>query len=150
MNRRAEALERLRNYEAMRTAVENLRAQIRWLKLKRESVTAVCTDRVAVCRSGSRKDDRLVDSLHRTQELEEALENTLRWLLVTDRALGTLDKDELLILRRLYIKKEPSAVSRLCQILDVEKSSVYRKRDKALAKFTTALFGAESKEEIGA
>jgi hypothetical protein len=34
-------------------------------------------------------------------------------------------------------------VDRLCQLLEAEKSTVYRRRDKALGKFITALFGEQ-------
>jgi hypothetical protein len=32
-------------------------------------------------------------------------------------------------------------MDRLCQELDLEQSSIYRKRDQALRRFTTALYG---------
>lgn len=150
MDRKSAALERLRSYEVMRAAVENLRTQIRILKLQQESVPGVRTDRVAVLGSAGEPGAWLMDNIIRRQELEAALEQTLLWMLVTDRALGVLEPDELAILRLFYIKKAPGALSRACQLLGTEKSAVYRKRDKALVKFTMALFGAESKEPVGA
>ena len=46
-----------------------------------------------------------------------------------------------MVLTRFYIYPERGGVSRLCEELGVEQSSVYRKRDKALERFTLALYG---------
>ena len=40
-----------------------------------------------------------------------------------------------------YIKKAPRALETLCRLLEVEKSTVYRRRDKALQKFICGLYG---------
>lgn len=150
MDHRSAAMQRLCSYEIMRTAVENLRTQLRLVKLTRESIPGFRPDRVPVNRSPGGFEDRLVEDLLRQQELEKALEQTLLWMMVTDRALEVLEPDELMILRQLYIKKAPGALRRVCQLLGTEKSTVYRKRDKALGKFTMALYGAESTQESGA
>ena len=48
------------------------------------------------------------------------------------------------MLQRLFITKERDSLSRLCSELGVEQSSIYRKRDKALHRFTMALYGVDS------
>lgn len=151
MNWREEALIKLRGYERMRVAEGNLKIEIRRLKLEERRISTPRTDKVAVLQSGSRNEDRLLDCIQRRQSLEEALEQTRCWIRVTDAALATLEKEEQLILRRLYFQGDAGTVSRLCGQLNLEKSSVYRKRDKALQKFTQALYGAaESKKPLGA
>lgn len=150
MDRKAAALERLRDYELMRAAVENLRTQLRLVKLTRESIPGFRPDRVAVTRTPGGIEDRLMEDLLRQQELEKALEQAIMWMMVTDRALGMLEPDELTILRLLYIKKTPGALPRVCQLLGTEKSTIYRKRDKALKKFTMALYGWEPEQPGGA
>ena len=64
-----------------------------------------------------------------------------QWLSLTDRGLQALEPEELLVLRRMYLTPERGAVDRLCEELGVEQASVYRKRDKALHRFTVALYG---------
>lgn len=143
MDRKKAAVERLRNYDAMGIAVENLQTQIRLLRLRQESIPGVRTDRVV--RGGTAEPGAwLVDSIANLQELEAALEQTMLWRLVTDRALAALEPEERAILRVLYIKKSPGAVDRLCQLLEAEKSTVYRRRDKALDKLVLALYGVDN------
>ena len=78
--------------------------------------------------------------IHR-QELAWTLEQAHLWLQSTDRALTALTNEEKLILHRLYIYPEKGGLDRLCKELDVESSSVYRRRDRALKHFTLAYYG---------
>jgi hypothetical protein len=84
---------------------------------------------------------RLMDNLMHQQELIWTLDQTKRWLEVTDNALKGLPREERLILQRLYICPEKGAIDRLCEELEMERSSVYRHRDQALQSFATALYG---------
>ena len=148
MNLRAQVVERLCNYELMDVAVKNLQEQIRWLKLNQEGIHAVRTDRVAVRNQPGRGEERLLENIEQRQKLENALENTKRWLQITDRAMTALSKEEQLILRKLYIHKTPGALNELCQRFEMEKSSVYRKRDRALDKLELALYGAPPEQTV--
>ena len=55
--------------------------------------------------------------------------------------MDALSNEELVILQRMYLFPERGAVDRLCSELGVEQATVYRKRDKALQRFTTAMYG---------
>ncbi len=146
MNPRAQVVERLCSYELMCVAVKNLQEQIRWLKLHQEGLHAVRTDRVVVKCQPDRTEDRLLDNIEQRRKMEIALENTRRWLRITDRALQMLSKEERRILQKLYIRKTAGAVNELCQQLEMEKSSIYRKRDRALDKLALALYGVDSEK----
>lgn len=60
---------------------------------------------------------------------------------IIKRGLAALTPEERLILSRFYIYREKGNPQRLCEALGVEQSSVYRRKDKALKKFTEAVFG---------
>ena len=82
----------------------------------------------------------LSNIVHR-EELERALEQAKLWVDIVDGGLGVLDDEERLVLDRFYIHRGKGNVSRLCEELAVEQSSIYRRRDAALRKFTVALYG---------
>ena len=65
---------------------------------------------------------------------------------VVDRALEVLDDEERLVLDRFYIHRAKGAVAELCDRLNLEKSAVYDRRDKALRHFTLALYGVTETE----
>lgn len=54
-----------------------------------------------------------------------------------ERALGDLDEDEARVLDLFYINRIHGASDRLCEILCVERSHVYRIKQRALEKFSS-------------
>ncbi len=141
MNWKTEAMEKLCRYDAMRQSVINLQEEIRRLEQEAYSIRGMNLDKAQVRKRGSGKEDMLLSNLVHRQELSAALEQAGLWLQITDRALAALTPEEKLILHRFYVYPERGGVDRLCDQLQVEQSSIYRKRDKALRKFTYALYG---------
>lgn len=141
MNWRAEAIEKLKHYDAMRQATMNIPMELKRLKLDAQSIrTAKYTGASGKCDPRGRE-NALVNNLEQRQALTRSLQRARSWLQVTDRAMSALSEEEELILHRLYVCPERGAMGRLCNELGVETSSVYRKRDRALQRFTLALFG---------
>ena len=58
--------------------------------------------------------------------------------------LRELSEEERRILEKMYIVPKNGNLDELCQELGVEKSSVYRRRDKALARFSVLWRGWEA------
>lgn len=143
MNWKEEAAEKLRRYDAMRTALTNIPQELERLEQEASAIRSARTDKVKVTSKGCREDD-LINNLVQRQELEHNFRQTESWLQITDRALDVLPPDDRLVLQRLFITKERDSLSRLCSELGVEQSSIYRKRDKALHRFTIALYGLDS------
>ncbi len=141
MNWRDAAMEKLRRYDGMRRALGNIPEEIRRLKEEARAIRGSACDCIAVRGGGGHREDALIDNLVKRQELEWTLKRVKHWLFVADRGLDALLPDEKLVLQRLYLHPEKGALERLCDELGVEQSSIYRKRDQALQRFTTALYG---------
>ncbi len=143
MNWKNEAIEKLSRYHAMCVSLENIPAELRRLEQQAAGLRGIPTDSPCVKGSPSRREDVLLGSLVHRQELEWGLEQAQLWVGSTQRALSVLDPESRQILDCLYIHPQSQGVRRLCQELNVESSTLYRKRDKALRAFTLALYGAE-------
>lgn len=141
MNWKTEAMEKLRRYDAMCQAVVNIPEEIDRLESEACGIRGVRTDAAPVKGGSSGRENALINNMAQRQELQWTLEQAKSWVRITDRALGALTPEEKLVLYRLYICPERGAISRLCGELGVEQSSIYRKRDKALYRFTVALYG---------
>lgn len=141
MNWKNEAMEKLRRYDAMRLALQNIPEEIERLKGEAATLRSIGTDGIHVRGGGGHREDALINNLVHRQELEQTLRQVKKWLSITDRGLLALDDDERLILRHLYLYPQKGAIERLCLELGLEQSSVYRKRDQALQRFTTAIYG---------
>jgi len=142
MNWKNEAMDRLRQYDAMRLAVANIPQEIKRLEAAATAIRAARTDGAAILPGGSRREEAILDNMMSRQELRWRLEQAESWLKCMDRALGALSGEEKLVLQRFYMCPEKGSVERLCSELGLESSSVYRKRDKALRRFTVALYGS--------
>lgn len=141
MNWKGEAVEKLRRYDAMRQSVRNIPEEMQRLEIDACSIRGARTDGTPVKGGGNGREDALLNNLVHRQQLQWALEQAQLWLQITERALSALTPEEKLVLHRFYLYPERGSVDRLCGELGVEQSSVYRKRDKALYKFTVALYG---------
>ena len=134
-------MEKLRRYDTMRQALRNIPEEIERLKEDAYGLRGVATDKTPVKGGYGRREDALLNNLVQQQELEWTLKQVKRWLAVTDRGLLALPQDERMILQQLYLYPEKGALERLCLALGVEQSTVYRKRDEALQRFTMAIYG---------
>lgn len=141
MNWKNEAMEKLRQYDAMCLAADNIPQEIRRLEQAATAIRSARTDGCRVQSSGNRRDEALLDNMMSRQELHWRLDQTHAWLCSMNKALSALTPEEKLVLQRFYICPEKGSVERLCDELGLENSSVYRKRDKALRHFTVALYG---------
>lgn len=140
MNWRAEATEKLRKYDAMCRAAQNIPEELKRLEMEACALRGKPADATAV-RGGGTREEALINNLLRRQELETALEHAKLWVSATQRALTALTEEERMILQQMVISPQRGGVAQLCEKLCCEHSSVYRKRDRALEKFTIALYG---------
>lgn len=136
-----EAIEKLRRYDAMRQALRNIPAEIQRLKIEAQKIRRADAECTPVRGGGGRHEDVLLNNIAQRQELEFTLKQVRHWLSIADRGLMALAEDERLVLQRLYLYPEKNGLQRLCNELGVEQSSIYRKRDQALERFTVAMYG---------
>lgn len=142
MNWKQEAVEKLRRYDSMRRAVINIPEEISRLKGEYSAIGTPALERIAASQDPRRREDRMMDNIVCRQELQWSLEQARQWMETVSRALGVLDPEERFVLHQLYMYPQTGGVEQICEKLGVEKTSVYRRRDKALQKFTIAMYGA--------
>lgn len=141
MNWKNEAIERLSQYNAMMEATVNIPQEIRRLEDFAASLRPNDPSIIPTGKPLGPNDDLMINNIIKRDHLEKSYQNAVSWMIVTNRALNVLEPEEQMILKRMYVKPEKGVVGMLCEDLGVEQSSVYRKRDHALYRFTMALYG---------
>ena len=136
-----EAIEKLKRYDAMHTAQQNIAREIARLKEEAFAIRRADPEATPVRGSGGRYDEALMNNIVKRQELAWTLKQVKLWIANTDRGLTALNDEERQVLQRLYLYPEKGAMNRLCEELGMEQSTVYRKRDQALEHFTIAMYG---------
>ena len=111
MTRQEQSIDLLRQYAAAKQTLQNL--------------PLLLEQQTAAQRLQTRKDHRRIR--HRVQLVEQAL--------------SLLNPEERLVLHRFFIQPTGHILDQLRMELGVEQSTVYRRRDKALNKFSAAVFG---------
>ena len=142
MDWKTEALEKLKRYGSMRSSLTSIPMEIARLDSQACSIRSSSADKTPVRGGGNGREEAMLNNHVHRQELSWALEQAKYWVEATDLAMGTLNPEERLILFRMYISPQRGAVGKLSEELGAEQSSIYRRRDAALQKFTRAFYGA--------
>ncbi len=80
--------------------------------------------------------------VHRLRELEGLRQRVQ----ILEQALQVLNPEERLVIQMMLICPQRGNVQRLCELLTVEQSSVYRRRDRALEKLAQVLSAGQAIE----
>lgn len=141
MNWKNEAIDRLHRYPAMVRATQTLPLELHRLEISLTDLRSNSMEQFRPSGNYRAGEDRVLNNYVARQELTRQLDDVMLWVKVTDFALSILSQEEKTILLRMYVFPVLGAVSDLCEDLGVEQSTVYRKRDAALYRFTLALYG---------
>lgn len=141
MNWKCEAIEKLKEYTVRANSVDSIPREIARLEESIVRIRSALSDATPVAGGGSGREDMLLSNIVHREELKIRLTDAKRWLAMMDRAFAMLTEEDKLILDRFYIRPLKGNVDRLCEELSVEKAAVYKRKDKALRRFTLALYG---------
>lgn len=136
------AIEDLKLYHRRRDSLNNLKDRIQALKEHYLSVKCSLGSDAAPVKNGSSKiEDRMLNNIVERERLTHTYKATRRLVELTERGLKGLDDKERLVIERFFVTKERNHVERLMDELHVEKSHVYRLKDRALYNFTVTMYG---------
>lgn len=146
MNWRSEAIDKLKSYAARMEALENIPKEIKRLESAYAGIRSATTDGTPISGGGNAREDSMLSNIVHRDELKRRLKEARLWVVQVDKALAVLDDEERLVLDRFYIHRAKGNVGELCERLNVEQATVYRRRDSALRRFTIALYGVTETE----
>ncbi|MEA4921608.1 MAG: hypothetical protein VB078_11930 [Clostridiaceae bacterium] len=142
MNWKVEAEDKLKGYVPHKLALDNITDELTRLESRYTSIRGATLDGMPKGRGSSAREDAILSNIVHRQELELTFKQAELWVATVDRALDVLEPDERLVLDRFYINPARGNVGVLRDELGLqEDSSVYRRKDKALRRFTLALYG---------
>lgn len=137
------AIDKLKDYTAQKAAIQNLPEEIARLESEAYSIKSATADGTPVKGGGSGREDRLLSNIVKREEHKAMLQRAKLSVGMVDRGLGVLSVEERHLLDTMYVVSEKGRVSRLMDELGLaEESSLYKRVNKALQKFTIAMYGA--------
>lgn len=135
------AIEKLKQYEAKRQALDIIPMQIAEIESTMTSIRSGANIAPVSGGKSTGKENMLLSCIVQKEELQRNLDRVKLWIEFVEKGLAVLDQDERLVLDRFFIHPAKGNIDRLCGELFIEQSQVYKRRDKALRKFTIALYG---------
>lgn len=136
------AIDKLKDYTAQKAALQSLPEEIARLESEAYSIKSATGDGTPVKGGGSGREDRLLSNIVKREEHKAMLHRATLAVGVVERGLGVLSKEERRLLEVMYVVNEKGRVNRLMDELCLaEESSLYKKVNKALQKFTIAMYG---------
>lgn len=142
MNWIREAEDKLRNYAAWQNAMKRTKAEIRRLESDFERIRSANVDSTPVQGGGNTREEAMCSNIAQRQELGILLEQTARKVAEVKATLELLQPEERDILEKMVIYYRKGNVEKVCAEMHMDRSTVYRKRDKALRHFGMAFYGA--------
>ena len=130
----------LRNYAANKTAIVNLREQIKSLEDEAGQIRSATADATPVQGGGSTREERLLSNIHARDKLAGALRAAESDVARVEQALALLDDEERLILNRFYINRHKDYIARLMDELSLERTAVYKRKDAAFRHYRQAMY----------
>ena len=137
------AIDKLRDYPLQKSALQNLAEEIERLESEAYSIKSATGDGTPVKGGGSGREERLLSNIAKREEHKAMQHRAKLAVQMVDRGLAVLSDEEKHMLEVMYIVGERGRVERLLGELDLqEESSLYKRINKALYRFTVAMYGA--------
>ena len=136
-----EAIECLKDYKAKSLSINNLQDEISELTANKNGIRSATADSTPIKGGGNGREDALINSMVRLENLRTNLREVVRWVKRIERGLSALNEEEKILLTRFYIAPEKGAAERLATDLSIDIKTVYHRKDRALRKFTIAMYG---------
>ena len=105
MNWKREAIDKLKNYEAHREALENIPKEIKRLESAYAGIRSATTDDTLCPGAAIRGRHSMLSNIVHRDELKRRLREARLWVAQVDKALAVLDDEERLVLDRFYIHR---------------------------------------------
>ena len=136
------AIEKLKEYESKKTAIDNLTEQIELLEAKFTAIKSAATDSTPI-KGGetNKREEMLINNITTREELINNREIIKHEIAMTEKGLAALSETELKILDYFYINRPKGYIERLCDELYISKTELYRQKDNALKHFTMVCYG---------
>ena len=141
MNYRDYVIPKLRELNKKRLSIDNLRDQIETKEMEFTALRAAKTDGDPVSGGTNHREDMLLNNICERDYLKAMLRVTIREINTVDRALSEMDKTERYVLETFYVNRPSGYIEEIESSLHIERSQVYRVKDRALVNFTKLLCG---------
>lgn len=144
LDKRRGAVQAVKDYGSMRFIIENTDDEIKKVYSGMTGLGSPGMDGLPHAHDPKAGEERLVSSLDEIDVLKERYRQAMEYMAWFVPAWGSLDEDERFVLSTFYKEEaygKESAVDIICEEYNIERSSAYNRKNRALNHLVTLLFG---------
>lgn len=145
LDKRGATVNALKDYEAMKFILAHTKDQISDTREEMERVSRPTpSDMPRGQRSPQRMEERIVNCLDSIDVMKTRYQYALEYMSWFQPAWDMLSKEERNVLEKFYMSAEERQTDNildLCEQYHIERTSVYKRKDRALARLTLFLYG---------
>lgn len=135
----------LKAYKQKEQSIQNLEERLAEVKSRCGSIAAVRYDRERTTGGEPHNPaDQWLNDMVLTEELEKQLRQVRIDVYHIQKTLEALEPEERMVLEGFYINRTNRFIDKLIDTLHLEKSSIYRLKDKALESYVLIAYGVTS------
>lgn len=145
LDKRGATIDALKDYESMKYIIDHTEEQI---AEKQEDMAAISSPVLSGMPKGSRNpqaaEDRVLKGIDAIDVLEARYQDAMEYMAWFQPAWEALSEDESYVLSLFYQNEDSKQIDNLyeiCEHFHIERTSAYKKKDRALAHLTLLLYG---------
>ena len=131
------AIDDLRRYKQMKVGVLNSKDRLRLVS------QAATSPRSSLSKQNPANNPNLINAIVEKEKLNSNIKSVEKLLKLIERGLDSLNDEDRTLLEKFYMSDSPAKIRHLSDEFGYEPRSLYRKRERALARFTLAMYGLE-------
>jgi len=139
LNKREATIKAIKDYDIMKFIIEDTNNEIRQINEQTESIGVPKYAEHIRSRNTHSGEDRIINAIEEIDTLKERYRQAQEYMAWFEPAWRQLSEDEQYILESYYL--EEASYLDICDHFNIEKSSFYVKKKRALDHLTTLLYG---------
>ena len=145
LDKRNAAISALKDYSSMKAIIANTKGEIAemWNRMVGVGSTNV-SDMPRGSHNPTSGEDRIVDGIEEIDVLKERYRQAVEFMDWFQPAWNSLCEDERIVLEMFFLTdggNQLDKVNEICEQFCIERTSAYKKKDRALAHLTILLYG---------
>jgi len=144
LDKKAAAVEAMKDYTAMKFIILDHEEDTEEVREKMTSIRSSAPTGVPHNTNPKAGETRLAAQIDEIDVLKERYRSAAEYMAWFKPAWDELSEDELFVLTEFYLNNDGSreeSISNICDRFTIERTSAYKKKDRALAKLTVLLYG---------
>lgn len=133
----------LEDYSSMQFIIENTDSRIRQEHSRMTGLASPNMDGMPHTHNPQAGEDRILNGIEEIDILKERYRQAVEYMRWFVPAWKQLSEEERYVLETFYDDNVEGAVYEICDHFNIERSSAYNKKNKALSHLTVLLFGKE-------